>query len=267
VAKASVKRSLFSSLRSAVSRTISSTLGGSVAGRVAYDVSGQVMSGAQRKASYSASEVQATVIKAFEKVQDRFRWDSEAGRWVGLKAASAPDTAFSAQLSGSPVAEKYDRGVLARMLTEIACIDGNVSDDEREFLGDFIDPELGTVDELAERDRLSAAELGGTDEKARETMLMLAWTVAMTDKELADEEKARLEELAAGLGIEDARSAELAGHARDFLLDQAFAAAYPGGNKDAGAHAEAMSYATAVGLSQDEAEVADVRYRKRAGIV
>lgn len=270
VAKKSVKRSLFASLRVSVSHAVGSVLGQGVAGRAAREVSHHMMTDAQRQGIYSAGETKAAVVTAFERVSNQFKYDTATGKWLGAAgraAATAPDSEFAKQLKAAPVVEKYDRGVMARMLTEIACIDGSVSDDEREFLDGFIDPDLGTVDDLAKRDRLSGVELSEVSDKVRDTLLMLAFSVALSDKELADEESVRLAEFAGGLGIQADRADELRKVAGEYLLDQAFALVYVTGVKDAEAHAEAMSLGSGMGLTREETERADVRYRKRAGIV
>ena len=51
------------------------------------------------------------------------------------------------------------------------------------------------------------------------------------------------------------------------LLEQAFAAAYPGGKRDDDVHAETMAYAAGLGVEAEDVQRADIRYRKRMGIV
>ncbi len=268
VAQAAVKRSLFSSLRRAVSSTLYSTLGHSIAGRAASEVSREMLSNTRQGTLYSADDKKEAVVRAFERVAAEFRFDADAGHFMGIPAGAVVETGFSKQLAEHPVAGRYEQGLLARMLVEIACADGTVSDDERAFLGDFIDPELGSIDDLANRDKLNAVDLEEAAEGAvRESMLMIAWTAALSDEGLADSERARLTDLAAGLGITDDRAAEVRHLATSHLLEQAFAAAYPGGKRDDDAHAETMAYAASLGVHAEDVQRADIRYRKRMGIV
>jgi uncharacterized tellurite resistance protein B-like protein len=268
VAQAAVKRSLFSSLRRAVSSTLYSTLGHSVAGRAASEVGREMMASGRQQTMYSKEDKEAAIAKAFKRVMGQFRYDEDSGRYKGAPAGQTAETGFGKQLSDHPVTGRYEQGVLARMLVEIACADGTVSDDEREFLADFIDPEVGTIDELATREKLTAVDLeeaaaGGV----RETMLMLAWTAALSDEGLADSEKERLQAYAPGLGLAPERAEEVRQLAVTYLLDEAFANAYPGGRRDAEAHGEAMAYAEGMGVDAADAQRADIRYRKRNGIV
>ena len=268
VAKSAAKQSLFSSLRRAVASVLSSTLGHGVAGKVASQVSREMLSNTNKAMTYSSDDKQAAVVRAFENVAASFRFDPEQSRWLGVPAGAATETGFSKQLEQHPVSERYDQGILARMLVEIACADGTVSDDEREFLGGFIDEELGTIDDLTNREKLSTVELEEVSAgAARETMLMIAWTAALSDEGLADTEKARLDELAAGLGVAADRASEVQSLASSYLLEQALGAAYPGGKRDEQAHGEAMTYGASLGIGSEDIQRADIRYRKRMGIV
>lgn len=260
----SAKKSLWYSLRRAVSSSLYSMLGSGTAGRVARDVARQGMSNAEQGAKFSGDDVKAAVVAAFEKVRTRFRWDGANDRWIGAPSA---DTPFGKQLAAAPVAESYDQGIMSRLLVEIVCADGVVRDEEREFLADFIDPEVGTVEDLAKRDPLSPAELEAVDDAARDTLVMLAWAAALSDEDLAEEEAGRLTEVATGLGVADDRVVELRSFAQQFLLEQALATAYPGGTRDDGAHTEAMAAAAKLGITPEDAERIDVAYRKRSGIV
>lgn len=268
VTQGAVKRSLFSSLRRAVTTTLYSTLGSGFAGRAASEVGTQVMSNTRQGTLYSADDKKEATVQAFGRVASKFRYDADAGRWVGIPAGAVVETAFSKQLAEHPVSGRYEQGLLARMLVEIACADGTVSDDERQFLGDFIDPELGTIDDLAKRDKLNAVDLSEAAEGAvRESMLMIAWTAALSDEGLADSEQDRLTELAAGLNVTKDRAAAVRQLATSHLLEQAFAAAYPGGKRDDAAHAETLAYAAGLGVEAEDVQRADIRYRKRMGIV
>jgi hypothetical protein len=259
----SLKRSLWYQLRRAVTSAISSAVGGGVAGRVARDVTNSQMSGQASKVSYSAEEKQAAVVVAFSKVITFFKFDGD--KWVGSAGA---DTPFGEILQQAPVTEKYDQGILARALVEVVCADGQVTEEEEAFVGDFVDPELGTIEELAKRDPVSAAELGEVTTAVRDTLMMLAWAAAMCDEDLAEEEAGRLAVIGQGLGLADDRVVELRTFSQQFLLEQALMEAYPGGGaRDEEAYAEAMSAAAKLGLSDAEAEKIDVGYRKRNGIV
>lgn len=262
-AERSVKRSLWSALRRAVSSAINSAVGGGIAGRVVRDVTNTQMTGQAATIAHTKEEIHDAVVEAFGKVITAFKWDG--AKWVGSGSA---DTPFGKMLQDAPVSEKFDRGVLARSLVEIVCADGHVTEEEQLFIGDFVDADLGTIEELATRDKLSAVELGEVTTGVRDTVVMLAWAAAMCDEDLAEEEATRLAEIGTGLGIADDRLVELRGYAQQFLLEQALSVAYPGGGaRDDAAYAEAMNAAAKLGVSDADAAKIDVGYRKRNGIV
>lgn len=270
VARHSVKRSLFSRVRWGISRAVRSALGYGLAGRVAGDVAGAAVGGAMDKhgTSFSEDEKKAAVVQAFETIQSRFAWDGANNRWMSAKAAGDVLTDFAAQLERAPVTQNYDRGVLARMLMEVAVADGQLAEEEKSFLSSFMPPSTGGVDALQDKPPLSDAELAETGQgPVRETMLMIAWGLACTDKDLAEAETNVLARFAQGLGIGEARAAELQNWARKFVIDQAMDSVYPDGKLDASAQAEVRGYAQQIGLDPAEAERVEIRYRKRNGLV
>lgn len=274
IAKSSVKRSLFSSLRSSVSRAVSGALGSGVAGRVGQDLSRQVMQQAQQKTSFSSGEIQAAVVDAFQRVAKQFRWDPTGERWLGAAGVGAAGavaeaaTDFEKQLQAAPIVEPYDKGVLARVLVEIAAADGQLAQEEQEFLTGFVDPSLGPVAELARKPPLSAVEIEETSAgPVRETMFMLALALAYSDKDMSQQEMDRLRGLGAKLGVSTERMRELIRYAQLFLYEKALERAYMLGSRDEQAFQEAQGLAQGVGLDATAAERVDVRYRKRLGIV
>lgn len=259
-----VKKGLWSSLRRSVGRAITDALGSGTAGRVVRDVASSAIGQQEGKNAFSKTETQAGMVAAFETVQNRFRWDGENNCWVGL---SEPTTAFAKRLQEAPVTEKFDRGVLARTLVELSGADGDIGDEERAFLGQFLDGELGTIEELAQRGPLTNGELGETTEPVRSSILMLGWATAMCDEDVADEEVARLTELATGFGIDEATNGALREDAQRFLFEQALAGVYEGGQREEAAFGEATAAAKRMGLEDSAIESFDASYRKRCGIV
>ncbi|MEM9488606.1 MAG: hypothetical protein AAGC55_05650 [Myxococcota bacterium] len=267
----SAKRSLGYSLSNALTRSIRRALGYNVLGRMAADMAQGATSsiGSSRsEPSFSEDDKRAAIAAAFESVSNNFIWDAQNNRYISAESAGQVMTDFMRILNEAPANLPYDRGILARMLTEIACADGSIGDDERGFLSGFVTPEIGTVDSLAQMKALSSAELSETSPGAvRETMLMLAWGLALTDESLAPDEAIRLDQYANGLAIEQTRAHELRSYAQIYLVDQALGRAYPGGRRDEQAHAEVMAMAVRLGMDPNEAERVDIRFRKRYGLV
>ena len=240
----------------------------SLAGTAFASVAREAVDAGEETLRYSEDDQRDAIERAFQAVADRFLWDAEQGRYIAAQAGGGVITGFMRQLVDAPATIRYDRMVFARMLTEIAAANRQLGPDEHMFLAGFITPDLGTIEELWHAPPLSTAELAETSEgPVRETMLMLAWAVAWTDEQLAPQEEARLCEYATTLAVPAARLAELQGHVRDYLLEQALARAYGGGRRNAAAHAEAMTFAHRLGLDATTAERVDIRFRKRNGLI
>ncbi len=147
------------------------------------------------------------VVDAFLNVQNRFAWDSKTKQYISFQAAAEVMTEFMQQLNAFPVNADADRRVCARLLTEIACADGAVADSERAFLLSFVTPDLGDVDDLAQMPAMTPEELAAASSGARDSLLLLAWSIALTDERLAPEELGRLDQIATGLRIDPERAA------------------------------------------------------------
>jgi hypothetical protein len=268
MALGAAKRGMWYSLRNSLLRALSSALGGGVMGRVGREVGRGVLNQAGEGHQFTEDERQAAVVLAFTRVQSKFRHDGT--RWIGAHGQVADESSqldFHAQLRGAPVSERYDQGVLARILVEISAGDGQLSDEERGVLSHYIDPSLGTIAELAARPALSDIELGEVSQGGvRDTLLLLGWATALSDRHLAASEQSRLSAIASGLGIKDARAKELQASAQAFLFEQALGPVYASGARDEASYAEALEVAAALGLSPEDAERADVRYRKARGL-
>ncbi len=270
--KAGARRSAMWSLRSSIAGAVRQACGygiaGSLASGAAYGATSGVTSNVQH--TYSDEQKKVAIVEAFESIRNQFVWDAAGNRFISGEAAGQVLTDFNQQLTMAGVVTPYDQKILARILTEIACADGELGDSERGFLESFLTAELGTVDTLtqqAQASPLSAAELAEcTQGSSRDTMLMLAWALAFTDESLAPEEEAKLALFAEGLGIEAARAGELKAYAQIHTIDNALGSAYPGGRRNDDQHAWVMNLATRIGLAATDAERTDIRFRKRYGI-
>ena len=270
VAKASAQKSLMYSLRRGVLGMVRSVLGGGAFGRVGRDVANQLMGEADKRSKevFSEEEKNAAVVEAFNGVSSKWVHDAKNNRWVLAQAAGELLSDFDKLLQKAPITQKYDRAVLARMLVEIANADGSIAAEEKEFLAGFVTADLGTVDELLAKPALSAAELSECSAgEVRDAMVMLDWAVSFTDEELAEAEVARIKTHAEGLGVEAKRADELKGIAQSYLFEQALSRIYSGGQVDAGKKGEVMTFAKNIGMDETAAERAEIRYRKRHGLV
>jgi len=264
------KRSMMYGLQSAVNQTIRSVFGYSTVGRVAGDVARQAMysatSAATNQNTLSSSEKRDAVIEAFKKVSRQFVWDSARGHWISAKAATELMSAFEQQLANHPLTHGYDRTVLARMLIEIARADGRLSGDESSWLNELIGPDVGSIADLSSRPPLSDAELNEASRgDARVTLLMLAWTMAIVDENFDSSEKQVLQGFARGLKLSNAQIKAARDHAQGYILDQALERMFTWGGHDAHARSELFALAQRLGMSQQEAQVAEARYQRRKG--
>lgn len=194
--------------------------------------------------------------------------------WLSREASADSDEGlvdgdsgeFNRLTSEEPVRIPADRKILARMLVEVAKADGEMLDAEREFLGQFLDPSLGSVEELARLPNLTPDELGTTAPETRSTMLLLAWTLAFADRDLSIKELGRLRVFARGLHLEPDTSEELRRAAVAHILMGAMDHTYRSGSRDPAGYEEVQAFAANAGLTPANLEKYEVRAKARRGL-
>ena len=222
----------------------------------------------QRRHQYSEADRRDAVVRAFIRVRKKFVWDIACERFISRAAADEVLTAFNRQIEAAPVIVPNDQELVARMLTEVACADGDYGDAERRFIEGFVDQ--GDADDLVRRASetpLGPEELAGASAgPVRETMLLLAWALAYSDERLVEGEELKLAEFAERLNIEDSEVDKLKLYAQVHLIDNSLGHCYHSGSRDPEVYSWVLELAEKIGLPASEVEVADTRFRKRYGI-
>lgn len=268
---AQAKRSAMYEVRRAFSMAVRSMFGSNAVGRIAGDMANQAMNAATQSSgvsqpSFSDSDRQAAAVAAFQTVARQFVWDGQNRRWISARAAAASLSPFERQMAEAPVNERYDRMVLSRMLVEVANADGFLAQEESDFLLEFLDPDAGSVASLSQRPPLTASELAETSTGAvRDTLLMLAAVLALTDEDFSEAERAKLDAMAAGLGLAGARKNDVMRKAQVYILDNAMEAIFAHGH-DERARGEIYALADRLGMDRRSASTAEAQFLKRRGV-
>jgi uncharacterized tellurite resistance protein B-like protein len=277
------------SARRIATRSVRSVLGGGMFGRMGSQIVRSMVSTdniSDGGVSYGSAEKQAGILAAFEKVADRFNLDENSGQWqeaapmpgnstpsrrkkikIGHRGAKkepkysySSDAAiagslFENQLKKAPIENNFDKEITARILTELANADGKISREEKSFLAEIIPPEIGTINELLERDPVSQIECEEVSEPVKETIFMLAWTVALSDFSIDPEEVEILSEYAEMLGLTEDRQEGLIRAAKYNMLENVI--------DRSTARAELFDLSTKLELSNDDAERCLIDLKKR----
>ncbi|MHC5036980.1 MAG: TerB family tellurite resistance protein [Planctomycetota bacterium] len=262
------KRGFMWRLRSKIAYAVSNAVGGGMAGQIARDVaySATPSGGGSSAPSFGKAEKEAAILAAFNKVKHQFVWKEEAGTFISLAGAGAQGGPFMQRLAEAPITGRFEREVMARMLAQLASVDGHFAEEEKTFMASFVAEDLGTIDELLDKGDLNKAELSGVDNPAvRANMLMVGWALAMADEDLDDAEKTLLRELAVDLAVSPEDVNRARSDAQAYVFEQALEQAYEGGKKDPEAFASAVELAQRIGMTLEQAQTADVAFRKRTG--
>ncbi len=265
---AAAQRSVWYEVRRQVGYAIRAAFGYNMVGRMASDVANAAMTASQTgrstAAQYSEEEKQIAAVEAFRSVASQFAWDSKNSRWVSRKVLQDTMSPFERQLAEHPVQHPYDRDILARMLVEVSCADGQIAEEEDAFLMEFL--EGSSVEEMSSRPLLTEEELGETSAgPIRETLLLLATVTALSDEQFSKPEQEKLELFARGLGIVGPKRHDVLKKGQTFILDQAMERMFSWGGHDQNARAELQALADRIGMDRRAAAVAEAQFQKRQG--
>lgn len=266
-----VTRTVTSKARVSASRMVRGILGGGMLGRIG----SQVMNTASREMTqnltrgYNSTEKQMAVVQAFNSVAQHFKYDDVLG-WkknsvvVEEKSKKREQTAnterkqvsnsasdFEKLVARSPISNNFEKEVLARMLIEIAKADGGISNDEEDFLKEFIP----NYDQVTSRPLLNPIECEEVSRNSKMTMFTTAWVIALVDLEINPLEIAKLDEFADWFGLSDKNYDEAVRMAKSYILEQSLSSG--SSNEDAIAAGKLLE------LSEDDALRIFIRYKKR----
>jgi len=202
-------------------------------------------------------------IAAFTKVQHRFTLKN--GKWVGNdKERGIKPLEFEEHLRKNAIKESLDYGILARILAEVAASDGKIAREEMGFLSLFLPKEIGEVDDIIKASPLTTEELKQVkNQGVRESMIMLAWALSMSDGKLAKKEESRIVFFAKSFGLTKERATQLKLYAEQFLLDRAFEFHGAKGSLDQNDIKEIIELCQKLTIPKTEFEAIHERYQKR----
>jgi dihydroflavonol-4-reductase len=172
-------------------------------------------------------------------------------------------TAFVRQLSVHPVNAPSVRGVMARALAEIAIADDVVDDAERVLLQQF----GGTNDaESLSVKKLATAEIDPLSAGTRESILLVAITMACVDEDYTWVEREAVNRLRERLAISRERAVAIDHWAREFVVDQRMDAFYADGVVDDDERVHIQELGRGLGVSLESMKRLEANARRRRGI-
>ena len=236
-------------------------LGSGSLGRAASRSVHRALTPSPRLPTLTVDEQKLGLIQAFARVMHTFAWQREPRRWV--HAAAAPDLLgpLERQLYFHALRTVYDRILVARMLVEVAAVDGPLGEEELGYLQDALDPAAGSLQALQARPALTPADMAqATPGPPRVTMLTLVHVIARVDGHLASAETSKIDTFASGLQLDGQERARSRGLAEGWLLDQALERMTSWGGHDGHARAELESLGRRLGIAPSKIAEAEARF-------
>lgn len=246
-----VKRSALNEIRWIATRALQNIFGSGIVGRTTRQVANTALNTNSADYTFTNEEKHDAIVVAFKTVSKKFYYDGPTNTWTSGKSVSA----FERKLQEAPLTGKYDKNVLGRMLVEIADGDGYISSDERNFLSDIMHPNVVNIDELMVMGPLTKYDLEEVSKGARENMMMLAWSMGLRDWELDSSEAEQLQRFGEMFGFSESTMARIVDLAQNYVVE---------GLLDEGAgKREVLEFAEQIGMKEEDAQRAFVKYQKR----
>ena len=266
-----VTRTVTSRARVSASRMVRGILGGGMLGRIG----SQVVNTASRDLTqdltrgFTSTEKQMAVVQAFNSVAKHFKYDVVLG-WKKnsevveekskkqvqkttpeKKQVSNSASDFERLVARNPVSNNFEKDVLARMLVEVAKADGGISNDEEEFLKEFIP----NYDQITSKPLLNPIECEEVGRNSKMTIFTTAWVIALVDLEINPLEIAKLDQFADWFGLSDKNYDEAVRMAKSYILEQSLS---PSSSNE-----DAITAGKLLELSDEDSLRIFIRYKKR----
>lgn len=260
-----VKRIMVNQARRSASRFLRSALGGGMLGRTGSSVIRSMTQADNLGMKYSGEEKNAAVVDAFQRVAEHFQFDAQSNSWVTSKATTAPVapkvkeedlSGFEQHFLKNPLNNNFEKEILARILVEIANADGNISQEEKDFLGSFIPPGVGNIGDLLLMDPVSPLECKELSEGAKESIYRTAWVLSLIDNDLDASEEGILMEYAELFGLSSQATNAAIKDAKVYVLENSIDIDIK--------REELFEIADQIGLSREDAEMSLIQLKKRS---
>ncbi len=212
---------------------------------------------------FQREEVADAIIRAFLN-SGEFFFSAVRGEWISHRAAGTKESAFEKQLRLHPVSDPQHRQILIRVMVSLANVDGEMSEREMVFLMGFLENTRDEIINTLARSMPDRVELSlVARQPVCETILMLAWTVVLTDGKLEENESVNLASLAEYMDIPFRRSLELKKIAQHYILEKAIEHLIALGKWDVSARNSVIGVGEKIGLDTDLCERAIEAYFRR----
>lgn len=258
------RRGLAEEVRDQAARMVVRVLGSGSFGRAASQTVHRALTPEKRPATLTVAEQKTGLLQAFSLVMHTFAWDPKGRRWLHASAAPTLLGPLERQLHFHPPRSSFDRTLVARMMVEVATVDGPLGEEELGYLQDVLDPSAGSLAALQARPPLTSSDLAqATPGPCRTTLLALVHVVARVDGHLDEIEVSRIDAFAAGMAVDGATHARARSLAEGWLLDQALERMTGWGGHDEHARTELESLGRRLGIPPSRVAEAEARFLRR----
>lgn len=210
---------------------------------------------------YTVDEIEEAACDAFEAVSKDFYWDGS--RWTHWEAN---DRVLNFLNYGEMLEDLgfEQRLLLRRILCGVAVADGKVEESEQELLESLLGP--GATSPGAAEPPTREELRGLRTRSVASAVVCLGYAIACVDGHLEDSEEEFLSRICTEVGFGTLKQWELKRTAQAFIVDEALARIYQGGEATNEERLEVYKFGKSLGLSIPDLRELEWRFLRRTGL-
>jgi len=129
--------------------------------------------------------INAGIVAAFSSILPHFHWDEDVAGWVALPGNVTKVYGFERILETGKPLNDIEKQFLSKVLLLVAGADDTLKEIEKLFLFDFVFPVPKDISEIALKEGLTGDECDRiTRFEFKKAVILFAWAIALTDREL-----------------------------------------------------------------------------------
>lgn len=169
---------------------------------------------------FNDAEIENAVLSAFEKILPEVVFDKSSRNWKVNRGISA----FEKKVKEHPIQLKSDKSILARMIVEMAKVDGGIFESERLFFEEFLTIGTTKLAEFIRAPYITKEDLYVLSKDKSEVVFLIVAATALVDFNYHDAEAERLSKFGKLLNLSPDDQQQLFEDAQDYILQIHFQA-------------------------------------------
>jgi hypothetical protein len=169
--------------------------------------------------THTEEAINAGIVRAFISIRSHFGWDEVNSSWYALQSYAKKEYGFEKILREGKPENDVEKSFFSKVLLLVAGADETLKEIEKLFLFDFVFPVPHDISEISLPDGISKENCESIKRfEFKKAVILCAWAIALTDRELDRREADFIMKLGVDLGMDELLVMNLCETAGKFVL-------------------------------------------------